>query len=290
MTIAPPNVPVSPSSSVQRARERLAERLRDIRLDALLTARALSEAAGWHEAKTSRIESAKQAPSEDDIRAWCRACGAEREVPDLIAASRVADSMYVEWRRLHPAGLRRAQESRVPLYERTRLFKAYCSTVIPGFLQVPAYATALMSAITAFHGTPDDIEEAVAARMRRNRIVRSGDHRFAALVEESVLRYRAGGPEVMTAQLGYLLEAMDLPAVSLGVIPFNAEGRPVWPLEAFTIFDDERVHVELLSAQVTVTAPSEITLYVRAFERLAALAVHGDQARGLITAALAALA
>jgi len=56
--------------------------------------------------------------------------------------------------------------------------------------------------------------------------------------------------------------------------PFSAAGRPLWTLEAFTIFDDSRVHVELLSAQVTVTAPSEITLYVRAFEKLAELAVH----------------
>src|SRR6266581_3241549 len=103
---------ISPSSSVQRARQELAERLHDIRLDAGLTARALSAAAGWHEAKTSRVESAKQAPSEADILQWCRVCGADREIPDLIAASRAADSMYVEWRRLNPAGLRRAQESR----------------------------------------------------------------------------------------------------------------------------------------------------------------------------------
>jgi hypothetical protein len=33
------------------------------------------------------------------------------------------------------------------------------------------------------------------------------------------------------------------------VIPFEVTGRPVWPLEAFTIFDDARVYVELLSAQ-----------------------------------------
>ena len=105
-------MPISPSSSVQRAREQLAERLRDIRLDAHLTARALSAAAGWHEAKTSRIESAKKAPSEDDIRTWCRVCGAERAIPDLIAASRSADSMYTEWRRLQPAGMRRDQENR----------------------------------------------------------------------------------------------------------------------------------------------------------------------------------
>jgi hypothetical protein len=62
---------VSPSSSVQRARQQLAERLREIRLDAGLTARALSAAAGWHEAKTSRIESAKQVLTDADIQIWC---------------------------------------------------------------------------------------------------------------------------------------------------------------------------------------------------------------------------
>src|SRR5437762_2541486 len=157
---------VSPSSSVQRARQQVAERLRDIRLDAGLTGRALSAAAGWHEAKTSRIESAQQAPSDADIQIWCKVCGVTREAPDLIAASRAADSMYVEWRRLHRTGLRRTQEARRPLYERTRLFKAYCSTVVPGMLQTPEYATALLSAITAFQGTPDDVEQAVQARMR----------------------------------------------------------------------------------------------------------------------------
>ena len=280
---------ISPSSSVQRARQQLAERLRDIRLDADLTARALSAAAGWHEAKTSRIESAKQALSEADIRTWCRVCGADREIPDLIAASRAADSMYVEWRRLNPAGLRRAQESRRPLYERTRVFKAYCSAVIPGFLQAPGYAQALLSAIGTFRSTPDDVDEAVTARMSRNRMLSSGSHRFALLVEETVLRYRLASPEAMAGQLAGLLEATALPSVSLGVIPFTACPRPVWPLESFTIFDDERVHIELLSAQVTVTAPSEITLYVRAFEKLADLAVHGPQARALITAAIDAL-
>jgi transcriptional regulator with XRE-family HTH domain len=279
---------LSPSSSVQRAREQLAERLRDLRLDAGLDGRALSDAAGWHPAKTSRIESAKQAPSEADIVVWCRVCRAEREVPDLIAASRAADSMYIEWRRVNAGGMRRLQEARRPLFERTKLFKGYCSAVVPGFLQTPEYAAALLSSITEFRGTPDDVSDAVAARMSRNRILRSGNHRFALLIEETVLRYRIGGAQVMTAQLGYLLEAMQLPSVSLGVIPFAAD-RPAWPLEAFTVFDDERVLVELLSAQVTVTAPSEITLYVRAFERLARLAVYGEAAQALIGDALAAL-
>jgi transcriptional regulator with XRE-family HTH domain len=280
---------ISPSSSVQRAREQLAERLRDIRLDARLTARALSAAAGWHEAKTSRIESAKQAPSEEDIRTWCRACDAERAIPDLIAASRSAESMYIEWRRLQPAGMRRDQENRVPLWERTKVLKAYVGTVVPGFLQTPEYATALLSAVGAFHGTPDDVTDAVAIRMQRKRLVQSGNQRFAAVLEEAVLRQVVGDAQVMNGQLGYLLEATAYPAVSLGVIPFAATGRPVWPLEAFTVFDDARVYIELLSAQVTVTTPSEIVLYARAFEKLAELAVYGDDARARISAAIHAL-
>ena len=136
---------ISPSSSVQRARERLAERLRDVRLDARLTARKLSELAGWHETKTSRIESAKKAPSEEDIRTWCRACEAERAIPDLIAASRAADSMYTEWRRLQPASMRRDQENRVPLYERTKLLKAYVgahrNTSTPSSISMPRGAS-----------------------------------------------------------------------------------------------------------------------------------------------------
>ena len=114
---------VSPSSSVQRARQELADRLRDLRLDAGLSGRALSGSAGWHEAKTSRIEGAKQAPSDSDIRVWCEICGVADQAVDLIAASRAADSMYVEWKRLHRSGMRRVQETRRTLYEKTRLFK-----------------------------------------------------------------------------------------------------------------------------------------------------------------------
>lgn len=282
-------MPESPSSSVQRARQQLAERLRDLRLDAGLSGRDLAAAAGWHPAKTTRIELAKQAASEADIVTWCQVCHAERETPDLIAASRIADSAYVEYRRLNRTGMKRRQDAVRPLYERTALFKAYCPAVVPGWLQTPGYATALLSSITEFRGTPDDVAEAVTARMRRNSIVTSGGHRFALLLEETVLRYRIGSADVMAGQLEHLLEAVALPSVSLGVIPFSAPSRPAWPVEQFTVFDDDRVDVELLSAQVTVTAPSEVTLYVRAFERLAALAVHGEDARGLVAAALAAL-
>jgi hypothetical protein len=260
-----------------------------MRLDAGLSGRALSNAAGWHEAKTSRIETGKQAPSDSDIRTWCEVCGVPDQGPDLIAASRAADSMYTEWKRLHRTGMRRVQVTRGSLYERTRLFKVYMSTVVPGFLQVPGYATALMSSITAFQGTPDDVAEAVRARMSRNRIVASEGHRFTILIEESVLRYRVGDNDVMLAQLGHLMSATALPGVKLGIIPFTAEARPMWTLEAFTVFGDARVHVELLAAHVTVTVPGEVVTYLRAFDELAKLAVYGPEARARITSAINAL-
>ena len=47
----------------------------------------------------------------------------------------------------------------------------------------------------------------MAARMQRKRLVQSGTHRYAAILEEAVLRQGIGDAEVMAGQLGYLLEA-----------------------------------------------------------------------------------
>lgn len=274
-----------PSSRVQAAREDVAARLREIRLDAGLTGRELAARCAWSESKSSRIEHARTPPSDSDIHAWCRGCGADNQAADLIAASRNADSMYVQWKRLQRTGLRRLQESGIPLYKQTEQFHVYCANVVPGFFQTSGYATALLSAIARFRGTPNDVTAAVTARTARSHVVREGNHRFAVLVEESVLRYRLGGPDVMSAQLGHLLSVMALPSVSLGVIPFAAM-RTMWPLETFTIFDGQRVHVETLSAAIKETQPSDVALYLKAFSELQAIAAYGAEARALITAAL----
>jgi transcriptional regulator with XRE-family HTH domain len=280
---------VSPSSSVQRARQELADRMRELRLDARLSARALSAEAGWHEAKTSRIESAKQAPSEDDIRTWCRVCGAPKQVIDLIAASRAADWAYIEWRRLNRSGMKHLQENKRPLYERTTLFKVYCSTLVPGLVQTPGYAAALLSSISTFRETPNDVEDAVAARVSRNHVLSSPGKRFVMIIEEAVLRYGVGDAETMQAQLGHLMTVTALGNVRLGIIPQSTLQRPMWTVESFNVFDDGTVHVELLSAQVTVTVPGEIVVYLRAFDQLARLAVYGADARSLISRAISDL-
>ncbi|MFI7439696.1 DUF5753 domain-containing protein [Nonomuraea indica] len=278
----------SPSSGAHQARLAIGKRLREILRDSGLTARALALAAGWDESKCSRLINGRTLPSDDDIRAWCRICGAEEEIPDLIAASRDADSMYVEWKRLQRSGMKRLQETRVSLYEETRLFRFYCSQFMPWPLQTPGYMRAVLTAFAEFHDAPRDIEEAVTTRAARNRLLYEGDHRFAILMEESVLHDRVADDEVMAGQLGQLLEGMSLPSISLGIIPSGVP-RKLWTMETFSIYDDKRVFVELLSAGVTVTQPREIALYVKGFTELASSAVYGNKARALITGALAAL-
>ena len=118
---------VSPSSSVQRARQQLAERLRDLRLDAGLTAgRCRLRPAGTRPRPAGSSRPSRR-PARPTSGPGAASAERTRQAIDLIAASRAADSMYTEWRRLNRTGLRHVQEAPRPLYERTRLFRVYCS-------------------------------------------------------------------------------------------------------------------------------------------------------------------
>ena len=264
-------------------------RLGEIRQDAGLTGRALAGLCGWHEAKVSRIEHARTAPSADDIRLWCRHCGAEPETDNLLASLRSVADMFVEWRRMERTGLKRAQEAVLPLWERTRIFRAYSGWLIPGVVQTPAYTRAILRAIAARRGLPDDADEAADVRADRLRLLREGDHRFFVVIEESLLRTVIGGADVMAGQLGHLITVASLPSVALGIIPMGLERDLVWPVEDFWIFDDTQVNVELVSGWLTLTQPREIGMYAKTFEDLSSLAVHGAKARALITKAIDAL-
>lgn len=272
------------TASVQQARQALGARLREIRNDAGLTGRSLAAAAEWHFTKVSKIENGARSPSEADIRTWCRACRAEDQIPDLISAARNVASMYTEHRRQMRAGMRRSQAARLPVYERTRLFRMYEPGLIPGIFQTAPYAAAVIGSFMKFSGLAADLEEAVAARMEWQKIIYS-DHEFKVVLEEQALWTRAGGPEVMTGQLDRLLAVMSLPRVELGIIPSTAP-RTVMPSAGFVIFDDEMAQAETITAELTVTQPREIALYARRFELLRESAVRDREARFLIQRAL----
>ncbi|MFJ5301517.1 helix-turn-helix domain-containing protein [Streptomyces sp. NPDC088350] len=274
------------ASSVQQARQALGRRLREIRKDVGLTARELARRAHWHESKCSRLENGRILPSDADIRTYTALCDAQNQTADLIATARGIEGAYIQWRRMERAGLRRVQQSVAPLFERTRRFRVYQSWVIPGLLQSPAYTRAVLSTVARLRDVPDDIDDAMAVRMDRQRILYSGDHRFAMLIEEWVLRTVIGDNDTMAGALGHLISVASLPSVSLGVIPLGTPRGAGWPVESFTMYDDAQVNVELVSAHLTVTQPSEIAEYAKAFSELSTIAVYGAQARSIITAAI----
>ncbi|MFD7283476.1 helix-turn-helix domain-containing protein [Streptomyces sp. NPDC059862] len=283
-------MPISPSSSAQAAREVVAQRLREVRKGAGLTVTDLAGRCGWHHAKTSRIENARTAPTATDIRLWCRACDASDQVDDLIAQSLHAESMYTEWRTQVRNGLKALQDSAVQFFHETQLFRVYSSSLVPGLLQTEGYAAGVLGLSASFRDLPvDDSPEAARARVDRSRVIHEPGHKFVFVVEEAALRYQVCDADAMAAQLGYLLTAGALPQVSLGIIPMAAQQRSQWPRETFHVYDDSLVSVELVSARVKIAQPSEIRLYLKAFEQLRSMAVYGAEARALIVKAIDAL-
>lgn len=276
-------------SPAKQAREALGVRLREIRKEAGLTGRALAAGIGCHFTKISRIENGSQAPSEENIKAWCRVCRTENQVPDLIATARSIESMYVEWQRQTRAGMKRLTLSSVPLYERTKLFRIYEHNVIPGLFQTAAYSAEMLSYYINFLDTPNDLDAAVEARMERQRIVYSGNRRFVVVLEEHAIRALVGNFDIMVGQLDRLLGVISLPRVSLGIIP-EAVPRTVFTSVGFWIFDDAMVEIETPTASLEITQPREVRLYATMFEQLQQSAVYGAEAKALVTRAMAELA
>ena len=261
-------------------------RLRELRREAGLTGRALAAATGQHYTRVSKIENGVQPPSDRDIRAWCRTCGAEDQITDLVSTLRAVNSAYLEFRRQSRAGMKRVLGSgTVGLYEQTATFRIYEHNVIPGLLQTADYCAAMLSFWIDFLDTPNDLDEAVAARMERQRVLYQRGKRFAIVIEEQALRTWFGDAGTQAGQLDRLLAVMSLPTVSLGIIPLMIE-RAAVASSGFWIFDDTLVALETPTASIQVTRPQEIDLYARMFARLQSAAVYGPAARAIITTVL----
>ena len=272
------------TSAVHQAREVLGHRLRELRRDAGLTGAQLAERAGWHSSKVSKIEYGKQTPSEDDIRAWCRHTNAADQAPDLIAAVRHVEAMYMEIRRTLRTGTKRRQRGVQELEAQTKLMRWYEPVLIPGILHTAGYAEAVMRRVIDFYQVPDDLDAGVAVRLERQQVLYRGDHRFHFIIAQQVLSTTVGDTDVMIGQLDRLLAVMSMPRVTFGIIPTSADY--VVPTNQFILYDNRLVHVETISAELTITPPREIALYATAFDALHRQARYGPAARNLITDAL----
>lgn len=277
---------ISPSSSAKEAKRALGARMREVRKDAGLTARALAQRTDQHYTRVSKIENGTQVPTDKDILTWCTTCKAEDQVPDLIATARAVESAYLEYRRQARAGVRRALGPfTMERFAATTTFRVYEHNLIPQLFQTPAYCGALMSFWIDFLGAPNDQEAAITERVRRQEVLTWRGRTFRVVLEEQALRTWTSDAEVHAGQLGRLLEAMGNPSVSLGIIPLMTQ-RSSTASTPFLVFDEELVGLETPTATIEVTRPDEIALYVRLFDRLEQDAVYGAAARGLIVKAL----
>jgi transcriptional regulator with XRE-family HTH domain len=283
-------VSTDPSSSARQARTELGARLRQLRRAAGLTGQAIAAATGQHFTRVSRIENGLQAPTERNIRDWCIACGAQDQIPDLIATARAVESAYLEWVRQSRAGMRRLGDLHsIATYRRTTTFRIHEPAVLPGIFQTEAYIRRMLSFWYAFLNAPDDADATVAMKAERTEIALTPAKRIAVILGEQALHTRRGTPDEHAEQLTHLSSLMRLPFVSVGIIPSDAQRYAIASI-GFWIFDTNAVALETPTAGIKVARPQEIALYVKLFDQLQAEAVYGPDAHHLLTRALAAAA
>jgi transcriptional regulator with XRE-family HTH domain len=108
--------------------------------------------------------------------------------------------------------------------------------VVPGLLQTETYARAILS--TRMGATPEELEEAVAGRMERQRVLsRQHPPELWVILDEAVLRRPVGGADVMRGQLAWLAQAAQRPNVAIQVIPFGAGAHEGLRGGAFIVAD-----------------------------------------------------
>ena len=77
-----------------------------------------------------------------DVRAWASVTHAGAETEALLALLHTLEVQHAEWQRRIKTGLRPHQDEIADLDAKTRLFRAFEPTFIPGLLQTAEYARA----------------------------------------------------------------------------------------------------------------------------------------------------
>jgi len=269
------------ASNVHEARTALGKRLRELRSAAGFSGRALAGSLSWPPSKISKLENGRQTPTDDDIRDWTRATDSQHETEALLASLHTLEVQHAEWQRILRTGLKPRQQELIEWDQRTKLFRVFEATVVPGLLQTAEYARARFAEGIRRLRLPNDVNQAVAARVQRQEILYRPDKRFHFILTEAALRLRLCPPEAMLGQLDRLVSLSQLPNVRLGIIEFETR-YATSPWHGFWLYDNERVLIETFSASLDLRQPQELELYGNVFEQLAAVASYGRAARGTV--------
>ena len=269
-------------SDFQREREALGQWLSQLRREAGLNGKQLAERLRWHASKVSRIELGKQTATKNDVAAWARAVGRPEALNELAARVAALETHYVSHRRMLSQGHAATQRAWNSAESATASLRVFESALVPGLLQTADYARFVFSRMADLKQIPNDADNAVHARIERQRVLHDASKRFHFVLTAGALRARPCPLAVMRGQLDRLVVASTLDTVRLGIIPDHAQ-LPIPPMHGFWILDDNLVQVEVFAADLNLTEESEIKLHVEAFNRFASCAVYGSTARALLT-------
>lgn len=233
----------------------------------------LAERLAWSPSKVSRMISGKRCPSPEDVSAALALggiVGPKRE--ELLELARHAtergwwqdfgDRLPPE---LHTLSDHEASALAVTCFE---------TTIVPGLLQSPAYAEALLKAMPAIPVV--EIDDRVVARERRGRIFdRRYPARFRFFIDEAVISRTGPGREIMCEQVRHLLRMGRRPYIEIRVVPdavgFHAGQQPFQLME-FTEFNPV-LHIENLTSVLFLERKETINSYRRNIAALSKIAL-----------------
>lgn len=270
-------------------RRRLGTELKRCREAAGLTQEMVSRHFEWHAAKVTRIETARVAVTPRDVRDLLTLYGVQdpeyREALIALARRSRERTWWTDYRDIMRPG------NFVGLEAEASLMRAWEPIVLPGLLQIEAYMRALMRTGRS-NDPPESIDRRIALRLKRQgRLRGESPLRLAAIVDESAIRRVIGGQDVMDIQLRHLIDAAQLPNVTLQVLPFDAGenpflGGPAAILEFRETTHLDVVYLEGLAGDYYEEQPSEVARYREEFERLAAKALDERRSVKLIESLL----
>jgi transcriptional regulator with XRE-family HTH domain len=266
----------------------LAYRLRELRIAAGLDQTQLAAAMGTSQAKVSRIENGTRSrlATEAELHDWAQATNPDAEA-ELLALRRQGEIVHHRWQQRLQADAA-VQVDYDQLVRGATRIRSYQVLLIPGLVQTPDYARAVLERIYRINDVaPARIDAVVDARMQRQQVLYDRSKKIELLFTAAAMAYWPCPAPVMAGQLDRLMTATHLPNVTIGIIPSGAELAAI-PQSGILIADDVTI-VETPASEDVVHGEEALAVYERYAAAIAAEAVTGDQARTLITAAADAL-
>ncbi|HEU4396354.1 MAG TPA: helix-turn-helix transcriptional regulator [Actinomycetota bacterium] len=277
-------MPARPSPTIRR--RRLALELRHLREASGLTIERVAEALECSDSKVSRIETAHVTATPRDVRDMLElygVAGAQRDMLVQMAREARQKGWWHKYR-----DYQADQASHVGLEVATDSIRMYAPLLIPGLLQIAAYARGVIRALVP-EAPPEEIEHRLELRMARQPLLTEDNPpSLWAILDEAALRRLVGGAGVMREQLLHLVEQVQLPNVTLQVIPYTA-GQHAGMDGAFDILsfeepgDPDVVHLENATGQLYLERPDEVRRYSLIFDHLRAVALAPDDSTAFLT-------